>query len=310
MKINFYAEQYGGTWAYNAVFNKFYEYCKQNIPDIEFELKNSVEHRSPLYNGANCKYGPFYLIIENDQTKKYIVVSYWDKLADIVQHYEVTFWDIENCVEIITSSGVHSDDLYYQPSGMKYTPFSYTVSTINVEEQIERIYAHDIIKHIPDKPDFRGYLYTFRKYLELDSRFNVIDKKKHFLYPEEFIQQLNTQSISLSLNGAGEICNRDMEILGVGTALIRQKLVTKFHNNFIPDYHYIAVNYDDLDTSQNIESYWKQLSDRFIDRYHEVTQDKEFIEYVASNGRQWYMENATIEANVNLLTQLVDFNKL
>jgi hypothetical protein len=310
MKVNFYIEPYNGTWSYNEVFYRFYNHCVQHIKGITFELRNSIDYRLPLYSGANCKYGPHFLIIENDQTKKYIVVSYWDKLADILLHHKVTFWDLENCVEIITSSGVHSDDIYYQPTDFTYTPFSYPVSRVELEQQIELEYASNVVKHIPDKLHFRGYLYSFRKYLESDTRFNVVDKQQNFLYPSEFISNLNLEKISLSLNGAGEICHRDIEILGLGNALFRQQLVVNFHNPLIPNYHYISVNVDDLDITRGIDNYWKELSDRYIDTFITAKKDNDFINFIAENGRRWYIENGTIDANVRILADLINLEKL
>jgi hypothetical protein len=310
MKINFYIEpDVNETWAYTTVFHRFFNYCKEHYKDIEFELKNSVLHRG-VGCGSNCKYGPFFLVIENDETKKYIVVSYWDKMADIVLHNNVTFWDTENCIEIITSAGVHSDDLYYQPTNFIYTPFSYITSVVSIERQIEEVYSQNIKKQISPAPKFRGYLYAFRKYLEVDSRFTIIDKQVKYLSTDEYMQELSTNLVSLSLNGAAEICHRDMEIMGLGNALFRQKLVTQFHNKLIPNYHYIAVDYDDIDKSMGLDNYWKELSNRFIDRYYEVRDDIDYIQFVANNGREWYTQNATIDANVKLLTKLVEFGKI
>jgi hypothetical protein len=101
-----------------------------------------------------------------------------------------------------------------------------------------------------------------------------------------------------------------MEIMGLGNALFRQKLVTQFHNKLIPNYHYIAVDSVDLDKSMGLDNYRKELSNRFIDRYYEVRDDIDYIQFVANNGREWYTQNATIDANVKLLTKLVEFGKI
>ena len=102
-----------------------------------------------------------------------------------------------------------------------------------------------------------------------------------------------------------------MEILGLGNALFRFELSTKFHNPLIPNHHYISVPYRDIKYDpRNDHDYYKKLSDRLFDRFEQVKHQHDFIKFVADNGRRWYLENATVDANVKLLTQLVDFTKL
>jgi hypothetical protein len=309
MNINLIYE-YGYTnYGYKAVFEEYSLYCKNNIPNINFNIIDSNQLKLPTYKGHNDKYGPLYMMIENPNTKKYILVSYWDKLVDVVDHYKVTDFDIENCVEIITSAGGIIDDTYFRPIDYNYTPFSYTCTVRDSEETIEQIYKNKENRIYPEILSFRGFLYQFRKHLSNDNRFNVIEKANEFLSFTDYIHDINKYHINLSLNGAGEICNRDMEILGLGTALFRLKLSTKFHNELIPNYHYISVDYDDIE-STNIDDYYKQLSDRIYQRFEQVKNDKDFIQFVASNGRKWYEENGTIAKNVKLLNKLVNFNKL
>ena len=62
--------------------------------------------------------------------------------------------------------------------------------------------------------------------------------------------------ICLSLNGAGEICNRDMEILASGSILFRPELNQKFHEELIPDYHYVTFDiHADANTQADIIIY-------------------------------------------------------
>lgn len=314
MNINFVFETGDISWSFKKVFQDYYDYCVKNYKDINFKLINSLERKKTenIGGGNNSKYGPFYLIIENPINKKYILVSYWDKLIDVVYAYKVTNFDIENCVEIITSAGVQSNDITYKPINFKYTPFSYIVTRTENENTIEKVYNSDKKRIYPDKLTFRGYLYNFRKYLKSDYRFNIINKENNFLNYEEYIYDLGKYHINLSLNGAGEICNRDIEILGTGTALFRPQLSVKFQNELIPDYHYISVKYDDIEFSGmgDIDSYFRKLSDRIYDRYEDIKNKKEYIKFISENGRRWYKENGTVDANVKLLTKLVDFKKI
>jgi hypothetical protein len=309
MNINLIYDFGYTNYGYGAVFNDYSSYCLNNIPDINFNIIDSNILRSSVYKGNNDKYGPHYMMIENPDTKKYILVSYWDKLVDIAYHHAATNFDIENCVEVITSAGGIINDTYFKPIDYNYTPFSYTCTVRSSEETIEQIYRNTENRIYPEILSFRGYLYHFREHLSQDKRFNIIRKSDEFLSYEEYIHDIGKYHVNLSLNGAGEICTRDMEILGLESALLRLKLSTKFHNELIPNYHYISVDHDDIE-STNLDDYYKQLSDRIFQRYEQVKNDKDFIQFIANNGRKWYEENGTISANVKLLNKLINFDKL
>ena len=309
MNINLIYDFGYTNYGYGAVFHEYSLHCLNNISDINFNPIDSNILRSSTYKGNNDKYGPHYMMIENPDTKKYILVSYWDKLIDITHHHVATNFDIENCVEVITSAGGIINDTYFRPIDYNYTPFSYTCTVKSSEETIEQIYRNTENRIYPELLSFRGYLYQFREHLSHDNRFNIIRKSDDFLTYEEYIHDIGKYHVNLSLNGAGEICTRDMEILGLGTALFRLKLATKFHNELIPNYHYISVDHDDIE-STDLDDYYKQLSDRIFQRYEQVKNDKDFIQFIANNGRKWYEENGTISANIKLLNKLINFDKL
>lgn len=312
MKINFYFEpNEGGLSTQLQTFQRFYDYCNNNIANFESVFKNSLEYRHPdRWTGPSSKFGPWFLVIENDETKKYILVSYWDKLVDVLEHQDTTFWDTDNCLEIITSIGVHSEDYYYIPRDYEYTPFSYLTCTPESEIAIEAEYSSDRKLMIPHKPKFRGALYNFREFLKSDNRFTVISRNEENLTYTDYIKELSQESVSISLNGGGEVCHRDIEIMGLGNVLIRQEFVAKFHDPLIPNYHYIAVPYRDLGEYTPREEYWQIMADRFYDAYQRVINDPQLIQKISKNARDWYIRNGTTDQHVELLKTLVNFEKL
>lgn len=308
MNINLIYDLGGTEYAFKSVFQGFANFCVCNINDINF---NIIDSKSRGYTYNNNKYGPLFMMIENDDTKKYILISYWDKLVDIINHYDVTNFDVDNIIEIITSAGTYQNDLAYTPTKFNYTPFSYIVNRSDSESKIENVYSMSIEKRQMDRLKFRGYLYDFRSFLKEDARFDIIDCRSNGQYNENYIEELANSSVNLSLNGAAEICHRDIEILGVGSALFRFELSTKFSNPLIPDYHYISVPYRDIKVeNHSLKSYYDSLSDRLFNRFEEIKNQPDYIKFVSDNGRRWYQENGTINANIKLLTQLVDFTKL
>jgi hypothetical protein len=330
MKLKCYFERGVNIWSNIVVFNHLYDKLIKNYPQHQFEsIHTSVDlFKQPdgsfksmreitEYTGPNCKYGPFFMVIQNTENMKYFLVSYWDKLND-VRH---TNWDLENCVEIFTSTGLHQDDIYYKKINIDYTPTSFVGSTIQNENRIEVLYNERIKtkklntekgvnsfgRIYPNKLTFRGYTYLFREYILNDDRFIVYKDKIDEL---NYLKELDLCVLNFSPNGAGEICFRDFEIMGLGTALFRQKLVVDFHNKLIPDYHYISVDFDDIPKNPNWGNYWSSLANRIQERFNQVKNDYDFIDFVAANGRKWYEENGTSEKNADIILSLIDFNKL
>jgi hypothetical protein len=270
-------------------------------PEIEFKAINSYQLNErgkvgPKEGfGPACKYGHFYLIIENPDNKKYFVVSYWDKLRGMS---EGTFWDMENCVEIFAAVGIQDNEFNYQPADIKYTPISYMSLHKDLEDRIAFLY--DKPKVTPTNLVFKGGLYGIREYLATDPRFTI---ENYRVTPLEFIETIASHSINIDINGAAEISCRSLDIMGIQSTLIRPKLSIKYHNPLIPDYHYASLKCDDLGN-------WKDVADAYVERFEGLKKDPEEVAFLAANGRQWYLENATIDAHVKILKKVIDFNKL
>ena len=377
MKINFYFEfpqgidpdneqqppESGQGWCSNyaqpIALILLYRSCKRRYPGIQFKAINSVgfdkdgnfkeridgngniipnqAHHSP--SGLFAKYSWPHLIIENEENKKYLLVTYGDQLRHILNPGQG--WDFENCVEIFPAVGVQQDERGYQPIDhnfittkfdptehalnliLNYTPISYPSLFKTGEDSIQEIYKSrhvDDYGSIPEKPVFRGhpgYGQTdiptakefrghFRNYLTHkegfpgDDRFEMHSSK---LMSNAFMEELAHGSFNIDINGAAEVSCRTVEIMGLGRALIRPKVGLKFHNELIPDYHYAAVKCNDL-------SDYKTLADAYIERWEDLKKDYDLVKFLSDNGRKWYEENATIEAHVKILEKLLDLNKL
>jgi hypothetical protein len=308
MKINIYIESGGNDYAVIEVFNGVYKkLLTLGLDDIEFNLIDSNTMHTERVSGG-MKYGPYTMVIENDETKKYFLISYWDKIVDMIRHSKAAHWDMENCVEIFTSCGIQKDDQYYQPLNITYTPISFSVTKTINEDIINKLYYEKKEKLYPNILSFRGFAYGFRGFLIKDKRFNINPIK--YNTDSEYFDELNKEYLNFAINGAAEISTRDIEILGLGNALFRTKLIVKLHNDLIPDYHYISVNIDDISIKQSILSYWGQLAERIVERFEEIKKDYDFIKFVGENGRKWYEENGTIDRNASIICEVLDFKKL
>jgi hypothetical protein len=117
----------------------------------------------------------------------------------------------------------------------------------------------------------------------------------------DYLMELDNTKISLSLNGAGEICNRDIEILSMKSVLLRPKLTQTFHNGLIDGVHYIGFEYNDDPKLQ---------TDIILKKFNEIKDNENLLKNISENGYKWYLNNGTIKSNVNILEKIVDINLL
>lgn len=284
MKLEFKFENSYSDWGPLLVFKNYYDwFFKYNdIHDVTFKNTTPMERSNP--SGTSS---PHIMTIKNVENNKYFIVSYWDRAIELT--WEGNGWDVKNMVELITSSGVYDDILF--------TPLSYVCHSYEFQKNAQKNKI-DFDKKNNDKLLFRGYLYGNRNEMRNYKPEYFTDIKKPKI---EYLNELNNYKICLSLDGAGEICNRDIEILSVGSVLLRPKLNQKFHNELIPNYHYVSVD--------KIGDPVKQF-DLILERYNEIKNDYEFLSFIANNGNNWFTKNGTIESNVEILKKIINIDKL
>jgi len=283
MKLSFKFEPRMSYWAPQQIFNDYYDWFKKENPNIETEYINI-----DLYEKTVCGlYSPHVMVIRNTENDKYFLINYWDRPEDFTTNYNG--WDVENMVEHFTSAKTNDT--------IDTTPISYCVYSKKHEEIAERI-----IKKYEDKEhtslNFRGSAYGMRKSLmEIDSHI-VSDK---IIPTEKYMNELNNNKICLSLNGAAEVCNRDIEILSVGSVLLRPELTQKFHNPLINGVHYIGFK-----QHENPHVQYEIIKNK----YEEIKNNDELLKTIAKNGLDWYVSNGSIRSNVEILKNVIKLEKL
>lgn len=287
MEIEVIYEKPHNGWSVTEIFDRTFKSLCNLYPEHNFVHINSSQFY-PV--GPGEMYSPHLMVIRNKENLKYILVSYWDVSGDLF--YRENGWiDIENRVQFISSSGLaFKQDLNY--------PLSYPVYSVEIELLIENIFQNDEIKRDLDTLTFRGFLYLFREYLSRDPFFKIKNERLPYY---DYLSEIKRCKIGLSLNGAGEICNRDIEIMGLGTPLFRPKLEAVFYDKLVPDYHYISFD---------VANGYEATKENLLLKYHSVKNDLEYLQFISRNGRKWYEENGTIEANKNILIKTINLIKL
>ena len=284
MKLHINFEKPHTHWIPLIVYDKFFSWFKEKYSEHEIEFENSSEK----YNGnPSGPFSPHIMVIKNKENGKYILISYWDRAIEFT--WDANGWEHEKMVDLITSSGVHEK--------MNVTSFSYTCYSLEFEKNCEKN-----IKKFKDKEKngllFRGFLYNHRKMMQ-NHKPDIFSEKR--LDVHDYFNELNDNKICLSLNGAAEVCNRDMEILACGSVLLRPKLDQIFHNPLLENHHYISV--------EKVEDPKNQI-DLLIEKYNSIKGDNDYLENIANNGHDWFLKNATVKSNVDILKKIVNIEKL
>lgn len=272
------------NWSVFNVFNGFYEELIKTNKNIKFKYVNSGE----VYDGnPSSYYSPHVMVIKNIENLKYILISYWDRADEL--SIKKHGWNDENRVQFITSSGVHTD--------IPHIPFSY-ITYFKTFEKLSNS-AKPIIKKENNDLFFKGYLYGSRYDLSKTNKIKMSDEKT--LPEEKYFNELTNNRICLSLNGAGEICNRDIEILGSRSVLLRPQLKQKFHNELIPDYHYLTF---DVVNDPN------EQAEIIIDKFNQIKNDVKLLTTISENGFKWFKNNGTVQSNIDILKKIVNIDLL
>lgn len=123
----------------------------------------------------------------------------------------------------------------------------------------------------------------------------------------KYCESAITHKVGLTIAGNLEMCYRDIENMALGVPNLRFEYCNKYDPQLIPNVHYIAVERGELafDTYQDLRGSDINVQ-KYINRFNEVKDDYDFLQYVALNARQYYEQYCSKDNNVNLL--LTKFN--
>lgn len=118
---------------------------------------------------------------------------------------------------------------------------------------------------------------------------------------DDYFRETVNHRIILSLPGVADICNRDVEGFGSGTCVLRPKVKTTFHNDLIPDIHYVSVDID-VKTADHVT-----VADKIEQRFTEIVDDHAYIAQIVENAASWYDKNVKRAAALELTARLLEF---
>ena len=292
---------------YNQFWVKFIDYLKTKFDvteDTYFVDANRFFYNVNLFSQEaatpilECE-----MIIENNETHEFVVMSVSDVLTASILNHNTN----PKCKKIIFSQFDEPKlkrHLHGEKSFEKYSPWIYFPTNIF---DIDKLYEQrKNIKEFVDKFCFWGTSLEERSILSHFDK-NYIDWGPPIGEFDNYAKKLITYKAALSISGRAEFCYRDVENFGLGTSILRFEYINKMFNPLIPNYHYISVDRpDELSIDRLGTSEHAQL---LVNRFIEVKDNIDFLNYISNNARKYYEENLTMENSIKLTYNILKLNE-
>ncbi len=113
--------------------------------------------------------------------------------------------------------------------------------------------------------------------------------------------------MGFSVTGVPEICCREIEYMAIGLPNFRLEYMTQLNPPLIPNYHYITVDRSKFpwDANKDREG-GEEYVEAYIQRFNEVKDDKEFLDFIAKNAREYYVENCSQENRLKHIVKALE----
>lgn len=329
---------WGPAWSPHYVFDKAFHLLQQKYLDVKFTHINPTE-----FTVSTGFPSPAALAIINPKNKKRIILSYTDSSRFILYRDEHYGWLPETIQQLFCLSDiVPMRQAFSAHKENKHEQFFCQISSndeINLDIDFDKIvkpfnqvvyYSHfdlfgseEIIinkqsaKNREQKLLFRGMLHGSRIGMSAQINHEEIVITEQRLHAEEYSKELITNRCGLSLNGVAEISNRDLEFMAVGIPIIRPLFKNiEFHEPLIPNVHYIPYDYERnvmcgetmVDDPLNFD--YSLQTTALIEKWEEVKNDYDFLEFVGNNAREWYLKNAKLDVQAQLFVDMLDIKTL
>lgn len=295
---------------FNIMFREMYVRFKSLYGNY-FE----IEHLQPEVSTANTSPGSGNNFqIFNPENNRSIVLSFADRGMDILSR--AFGWENYTVVQYVGGIGINmSVDNIKKQYNVDYVPFQYPLDKPDSYRWIEQSRLPYDPQSKIRKAAFFGRAHNIRRHiLEIIGKhplFELYDNNPYF-GGISYFQEMSKYRISLSLNGNGEFCLRDVESLGLGIPMVRSKILTPFHNPFIPDYHFIAATEPCIDAWCNYRTYSspKQVADLFVHTVESNIDNYDVLSTISANGLEYYHKYQNIDYMINLFFEVINVEKL
>lgn len=292
---------------HNWYVSEFYKYFHSKLieeSDIELEYitlsdlslrfgKTLENHKSSMFNWYN-------LVIYNPINEIFFIHSWYDYAPEILNYCRINNF---NVVKFSCVSNLSDNILNHEENNKIIQPSVY---------YLENWSDINFINSIPRKTNRKnksyfnglnhGYRDTIMRVLSKNPFFDIRQKSdpKTFRQKDQYYEELSEYNFGLSLNGAANICYRDLELFGMGVLNLRQPLNSKTFNPLREGIHYIEFLDEKLthDLIYNFEV--EKIIDDKVNKLLEFSSTSEYNNMI-DESINWFNENCTPKKQYEIL---------
>jgi hypothetical protein len=233
------------------------------------------------------------------------VHSWYDYAPEILKYSVTNNFNVVkfSCVSNLTDSIIdeYKDKIIVQPSVYYVENWKDIEYIISTEPQLIK----------DNKAYFNGLNHGIRENvlnsLSNNSFFNIRTKgnPEHFRQKKDYYDEVSKHRFGLSLNGAANICYRDLELFGLEVLNLRQPLKCKTYNPIIKDVHYLEFINDEMVQKilqkENVES----LIDDKVNELLEFKTTKEYHNMI-QESKNWFLNNCLPDKQFDIILSFFD----
>lgn len=143
------------------------------------------------------------------------------------------------------------------------------------------------------------------------SELGYLNKHTKPLPPSLYFEKAINHKIGLAIATSAEYCYREIEYMAVGVPFMRLEYMRDLNPPLIPNHHYISVDRKKYGIPYEISSDrigGEKYVQAYIDRFLEVKDDKEFLNFIAKNGRDYYLQYCSPQSRLHHILNLLNID--
>jgi hypothetical protein len=303
----------GGNQGFKYVYNRIANDMALRYPEIITSKIDTLSLFNPCdHPGGRC--GVSTMKITNKENNKTTILSFWDRTIEIF-HAKGIGWEDFNIVHVIGGLGVPltPEEIQIQ-HGIKFSPFLYPLEILSSYNYIQQFRKPYVLEEKIKKACFIGWLYDSRKQiadiLNQHPLFDVIGTEAE-LRGESYYEKMSQYALTLSFNGNGEWCLRDVEAMGLGIPLVRAELKTPFHKELVPGVNYIKGNEASINASLVFPGIpFEQSAANYIKAVEDTINNEELLTSISRNNIEYYQQYLLLDKIIESFFDIFDLELL
>jgi len=143
------------------------------------------------------------------------------------------------------------------------------------------------------------------------SKLGYLNENMTSLNTHDYFAKAINHKIGLAIATTAEYCYREIEYMAVGIPFMRLEYLRQLNPPLIPNFHYIAVDRakNKLPYNTGLDRHGgEQFVKAYVDRFLEVKDDQEFLDFIVKNAREYYIKYCSPKNRKNHLLNLLNLN--